>query len=131
MLKVLLFTFPLSISLPALGNGSTDRPTIIIAVGAAGEEEFGKEFAKWAELWANASDKAGTKQITIGVGGTNNPSSGLAATLSPSDGERDGVRGKHKQVNPPPYVGGYKRTTNHENQTHNPLPYRGRFICIC
>ena len=28
--------------------------TVIVAVGAAGEEDFGKEFAKWAELWVQA-----------------------------------------------------------------------------
>lgn len=45
--------------------------TVIVAVGAAGEEDFGKEFAKWAESWAKASDKAGAKHINVGLAPTN------------------------------------------------------------
>jgi hypothetical protein len=56
----------------AMGNGNdatnaADRATVIVAVGAAGEEEFGKEFAKWAELWGTASQKAGAKPIVVGL----------------------------------------------------------------
>ncbi len=55
----------------ARGNGAADRPTVIIAVGAAGEADFGKEFAKGAELWTNASVKAGANHVTIGLDPTN------------------------------------------------------------
>ena len=60
----------------ALGNGTEgtnapDRATVIIAVGAAGEEDFGKEFARWATLWTEASAKAEGKPVTIGLGPTN------------------------------------------------------------
>jgi hypothetical protein len=51
-------------------NG-TQQATVIVAVGAAGEEEFGKEFGQWAELWSKASDKAGVKQIGVGLATTN------------------------------------------------------------
>lgn len=71
MLDVCLFSFLISIPLPALGNGSTDQPTVIIAVGAAGEEEFGKEFLEWSEFWARASDKAGANHVAVGLAPTN------------------------------------------------------------
>jgi len=53
------------------GTNATQRATVIVAVGAAGEEDFGKEFAKWATLWTEASAKAETKPVTIGLGPTN------------------------------------------------------------
>jgi hypothetical protein len=62
-----------------MGNGTntTDttnagqRATVIVAVGAAGEAEFGKEFTKWAELWEKASEKAGVKRQPVGLAPTN------------------------------------------------------------
>ena len=53
------------------GTKDTQRATVIVAKGAAGEEEFGKDFAKWAELWTQASAKAEAKPVTIGLGPTN------------------------------------------------------------
>jgi hypothetical protein len=70
-LNVFLFAFLLSIPLPALGNSSTDQPTVIVAIGAAGEEDFGKEFLKWTKLWVKAGDNAGAKPLVLGVGPTN------------------------------------------------------------
>jgi len=60
----------------AMGNGAegtnrNGRATVMVAVGAAGEAEFGKEFAKWAELWTKAIEKAGAKQVTVGLAPTN------------------------------------------------------------
>jgi hypothetical protein len=40
-------------------------------VGAEGEEEFGKDFAKWTELWTKASEQAKAKQVTVGLEPTN------------------------------------------------------------
>jgi hypothetical protein len=54
-----------------VASGSPDKATVVVAVGAAGEEEFGKEFMKWAELWEKAGARAGAKYIAIGVGPTN------------------------------------------------------------
>ncbi|MFO1513229.1 MAG: hypothetical protein U1F83_10010 [Verrucomicrobiota bacterium] len=48
-----------------------ERATVILAVGAAGEEEFGKEFTQWAELWTKASDKAVAKHVEVGLAPTN------------------------------------------------------------
>jgi len=55
----------------AEGTNRNERATVMVAVGAAGEDEFGKEFAKWAELWAKAIEKAGAKQVTFGLTPTN------------------------------------------------------------
>jgi hypothetical protein len=46
------------------------NPTVIVAVGAAGEEEFGKEFVKWAEHWRQATEKAGAAHQVVGLGPT-------------------------------------------------------------
>ena len=55
----------------ASGTNAPERARVIVAVGAAGEEDYGKEFAKWAELWAKASDQAEAKCGAVGLGPTN------------------------------------------------------------
>ena len=52
-------------------NGVADSPTVIVAVGAAGEEEFGQEFAAWAGQWEAACKKAGARAMTVGLTPTN------------------------------------------------------------
>jgi hypothetical protein len=49
------------------------QPTVIVAVGAAGEEEFGKEFEQWAERWRATTEQAGAKHQVIGLGATDEP----------------------------------------------------------
>jgi hypothetical protein len=56
---------------PTDRTNAGQRATVIVAVGAAGEEEFGKEFAKWAALWSEASAKAEARPVAIGLGPTN------------------------------------------------------------
>lgn len=51
----------------------------MVAVGAPGEAEFGKEFANWAELWEKTSNRAGAKYMVIGFAPTNDITD--AATL--------------------------------------------------
>lgn len=53
------------------GTNATDRVTVLVAVGAAGEEDFGKAFMKSSELWVQASDKTGAKHIVVGLNPTN------------------------------------------------------------
>lgn len=53
------------------GTNASQHATVIVAVGAAGEADFGKEFANWAELWTQASAKADAKPVTIGLAPTN------------------------------------------------------------
>lgn len=71
MLDVLLVAALLFLAHPARGNDSTNQPAVILAVGAAGEEDFGKDFAAWAGLWKKATDQAGAKCVVIGLGPTN------------------------------------------------------------
>jgi hypothetical protein len=46
-----------------------DRPTVIVVVGAAGAPEFGGEFAKSADRWADASKRASAHLVQIGRDG--------------------------------------------------------------
>jgi hypothetical protein len=71
MFDVLLCALLLCFAPTAPGNGSAEQPTVIIAVGAAGEEDFGKEFAKWTESWTKTSEQAGVKHLEVGLAQTN------------------------------------------------------------
>jgi mannose-6-phosphate isomerase-like protein (cupin superfamily) len=55
----------------SLADTPAERPTVIVAVGAPGEEEFGQGFAQWAGLLEKASHQAGGKEIIIGLQTTN------------------------------------------------------------
>jgi hypothetical protein len=46
---------------------SSGRSSVIVVVGAAGEEEFGENFKRWAGLWEQASRRAGAQHLTIGL----------------------------------------------------------------
>src|SRR6185503_13502088 len=82
---------------PALASSSettastpTNSTSVLVVVGAAGEEEFGQTFAESAGRWSNACREASAKLTTIGVG-TNGAASDLerlqqALTNEPKDG---------------------------------------------
>jgi len=40
---------------------------VLLVVGAAGEEQFGKAFSQWAESWEKAGAQAGAKMVVIGT----------------------------------------------------------------
>src|SRR5437879_2416951 len=46
---------------------SAEKPSVLIVVGAPGEEEFGKRFSQWAGLWRKAAERGGVKVVTIGL----------------------------------------------------------------
>jgi hypothetical protein len=50
-------------------NGGQDyqKPTVIVVIGAAGTEEYGAQFAKWARLWEEACSKGDAKFAAIGL----------------------------------------------------------------
>lgn len=50
-----------------LDEPSTEKPTIIVIVGAAGDQEYGAQFARWADLWQETCTKAGAMFIQIGL----------------------------------------------------------------
>ncbi|MBE0545564.1 MAG: hypothetical protein IH623_29865 [Verrucomicrobia bacterium] len=52
-------------------RGTNGQPTVIVVVGAAGEAEFGVEFAKWTEQWRKATEQAGAIHQVVGIGPTN------------------------------------------------------------
>ncbi|PYI82704.1 MAG: hypothetical protein DME26_16755 [Verrucomicrobia bacterium] len=55
------------ISSVAASANAEDKATVIVVVGAPGEEEYGKNFQKWAELWETAGRAADAKEIIIGL----------------------------------------------------------------
>ena len=40
---------------------TADKPSLFVLVGAAGEEEFGKQFADAAAKWAKVAKEAGAR----------------------------------------------------------------------
>ena len=52
-------------------------PTVIVVTGAAGEEEFGKQFTAWSDAWRKAGNLGGARVISIGA--TNATSAASAA----------------------------------------------------
>src|SRR5262245_58256339 len=60
----------LAVSWVAAADASSspdDKATVIVVVGAPGEEEYGKNFEKCAGLWEEASRMGGAKEISIGL----------------------------------------------------------------
>jgi len=53
-------------ALPAQST-SVERATVIVVVGAPGEEEYGRNFAEWAGALSKAAAKAGAKDVVIGL----------------------------------------------------------------
>jgi hypothetical protein len=56
------------------------RATVIVVVGAPGEAQFGAEFSKAADAWADACKKAGVTHIEIGRDPAGDPSTTQPAT---------------------------------------------------
>jgi hypothetical protein len=68
---------------------ATAAPRLIVAVGAAGEDTFGAEFAGWSEDWTRAAAKAGAEISIVGTKpGSTNDLADLTALLDaePKDG---------------------------------------------
>ncbi len=57
----------------AASSSEEDRPTVIVVVGAPGEEEFGQSFARSTDHWEKAARAAGIKPITLGLKKTERP----------------------------------------------------------
>lgn len=59
--------------LAVLARASTPTPesegsaTVIVVVGAPGDEQYGKQFADWAARWEKTCQQAGARRITIGL----------------------------------------------------------------
>ena len=71
-LLIFLCLFLAAFSAP--GSNATngeDCATVIVVVGAPGEEQYGKNFEQWTAHWEKASREAGAKFISVGQTQTN------------------------------------------------------------
>jgi len=66
LIGMLIFTVSTHAALDP-NDQSTEAPTIIVVVGAAGATEYGAQFAQWADLWHEKCEKSGAIFITIGL----------------------------------------------------------------
>ncbi len=53
-------------ALPAQSS-IAERATLLVVVGAPGEEEYGRSFSEWAGALSKAAGKSGAKEIVIGL----------------------------------------------------------------
>ena len=53
-------------ALPAQ-TSNAEQATVIVLVGAPGEEEYGRNFVEWAGALSKAAGKAGAKEVVIGL----------------------------------------------------------------
>jgi hypothetical protein len=64
---ILFVTFFVATLAHASVDLSSNRASVVIVVGAAGEEEFGSNFVRQASLWQKACEQANLHQVTIGL----------------------------------------------------------------
>src|SRR5436189_3093761 len=69
---------------------NAERATVIVVVGAPGEEEYGRNFSEWASALSKAAGKGGAKEVIIGLQ-TNNTAADReqlqqALNAEPNDG---------------------------------------------
>lgn len=69
-LFLLLFLFAVVLARGDSAGTNTGKATVIVLVGAAGEESFGKVFTDAAANWEKAAQAAGAKFIQIGTSGS-------------------------------------------------------------
>lgn len=51
----------------ARGADSADQASVIVVVGAPGEEEYGRSFSQWAGNWERAAEQGGARWAVIGL----------------------------------------------------------------
>jgi hypothetical protein len=62
-----LSTLALFLGLAQASSVSFDPPTVLVVVGAPGEDEYAKNFSSWAGLWEKAALQAAAKLLTVGL----------------------------------------------------------------
>ena len=70
-LLFLLLTPLIHAESPSPSPTALDKPTLIVVVGASGEEDYGTAFRASAQLWLDAAHKGGADAIAIGLEPTN------------------------------------------------------------
>lgn len=53
--------------------GAAEKPSVVVVTGAPGTEEYGQEFAKWADQWKAAAKKAKATFRQVGKATKGNP----------------------------------------------------------
>ena len=91
ILKQLALALLLGLGLVSSTTAATNasQPTVIIVVGAAGEEEFGKQFADWSTKWTAAAAKASAKSVLIGTSKETNDLAQIEMALTAETKETD------------------------------------------
>jgi hypothetical protein len=76
---------------PASQPLTNSQTTVIVVVGAAGETEFGTNFIHQAGLWDQACQKAGCREITLGLDSATNDCERLKQILAaePKEGPNE------------------------------------------
>jgi hypothetical protein len=64
---VVISTMPLRLACAA---PMADKTSVIVVVGAPGEEEYGRNFAQWAGHWEKAARKGDARYTVIGLAGS-------------------------------------------------------------
>lgn len=77
----------------AVAAADSDRPTVMLVIGAAGEEEYGTNFARQTELWLRLCTQALARPILIGQTEAGEPTDRdrLAAALGAEAAEDGGA----------------------------------------
>ncbi len=86
-LPALLLAFALAASAAALTPPV--HPSVIIVVGAGGEEEFGKQFVEWSAKWTAAAAKGSAQSLLIGTAKETNDLARFESALADEPKESD------------------------------------------
>jgi len=62
--------------------GAAEKPSVIVVTGAPGTEEYGQDFAKWADQWKAASKKAKATFRQVGKAKKGDPKDDLRKSLA-------------------------------------------------
>ena len=67
VIPVSIGTLLLMLSHVVAANATAERASVIVVVGAPGEEDYGRSFAQWAARWEKAAKQGGAESKVIGL----------------------------------------------------------------
>ncbi len=68
-LRFALFILSVGITaVPAAPSATNSQTTVVLTIGAPGEEEFAQQFAEWANQWSQACTQAMARCLVVGLG---------------------------------------------------------------
>ena len=67
-MKSMLLIAALWVARTVLAAAEPERPSVILVVGAGGEEKYADLFSKWAANWRTAAEEGAVKLETVGIG---------------------------------------------------------------